>query len=397
MVATKETSTQSALEHAPGGFCAVALFNPTSDSDVTQTVKQLIAFAESPADVRPRNLFILVAIGPKVAATLKDLPIEITPENWQADQAGLLVQVAAQTHAARLYALRTVHAIVANSFELKHELMGERILDGLEPFGFRDQDPSEAGRTRQQQAIDALGPSPWLLCSVFDQDIQKFFAPTGKEPEPVPTAVRVSRIGVPPGLIHEASVAQQAAAATAHVEDRSSHKRNMQAYAASMVRRGFPYRRDGQEGLVFVAAAPNAALLIDAAAHFNAGDPLYEFTRPRALGLYYCPPVSYAGDVPSPEPPPSAKALRPIEDLHAYEVTESYLDYFFSLMEKKVWPGEPGSMKLPEEVRALLRIAHTLLAGGDADSKQALDKKLDALEAASNRVNAQGERYITKG
>jgi deferrochelatase/peroxidase EfeB len=402
----KKTLMQRALGKAPGVVHAVVFFERKEGANtkaLAKCVRSLISFGESPPNGSPHNLYTLAAIsGDLLSAFVADGLLSQDDADkrptWplrdgqpQANQnTSLLVQVSAQTHAARLYALRTVQSLVASAFNFVAERTGERILDGLEPFGFRDATSEPAAI---KQSVEMLGSRPWLLAAELEQKVDEFFS-LGNERDAVETRAQI--IGASPGLQVLSAAEDGRQRATASGANKS-HKAHMKGENwGYIVRRGFPYRHDGQEGLVFIAAAAKAKTLTGIFDHFLNGDALNAYVTLHRLGFWFCPPATFVSEG-APLIPASALALRPTMPMHAYEVTESELTYFKLLRDAGAWPGASGEMRLPAGVRAKLEEAHGLLANGSSERKASLDKALDDLENASNQVNKQAGRYITKG
>jgi putative iron-dependent peroxidase len=155
----------------------------------------------------------------------------------------VLVQVSTDDREHLLWALRRILALSRAVLHLEEELLGGRIGEGREAFGFRD---GLVPPTREQVRRTALVPSgplagaSWLLYLRFQQDLDLFNHLAPGAQERVMGRTRDGELLVDPPA--EAHVLRARAAGTGE----SPHL---------FIRRGFPFRLWGEEGLAFVAAS----------------------------------------------------------------------------------------------------------------------------------------------
>lgn len=394
---------QEALRHAPGRATALMFFEPLEASSAGEQSASRLERQVS-ADARTDPLRRLLGLGEDVAKTRSGYSVLIAltgasslglelgvgqpPGPW--GKRPVLVQVGAPSPVGRLYLQRRVDAIMAPAFALREELQGERLAHGLEAFGFSDHDPAPAA---PRPDPDSLRGQCWLLYAKYSQRIGDFFANgAGK---------RAEVVGALPGFTAQFSPSDQGAMAAAVAGGGAGHKASMRSHAPEwrpIVRRGFPFRRDGQEGLAFLGACSEGVHLEAARKAAESDELLSKYSQLLEHGYYYCPTPDQLRSLPSPSPSDSARALD-TGPLVAYEVPPENLNYWALLLESGILDGPVGNMTIDPQVHAALKTAHAALAvkrPGSA-SVQELDAALDAMLGASNGVNRSARVYITKG
>ena len=268
---------QHALYRSPGvysGLFVKRAQRPVSADAVCASAARLFeAFA---AD---RTASVLVALQPELLQLEAPplLPRQSATHRFPSTQAQLLVQVAADTREALLGAHRRVDAITRELFWLDEELLAGRIGDGREPFGFRDgihpPTPSEV----ESDGVVASGPlagSAWILYLRFEQRLERF-ALLGEH-------AREQVMGIRTDGTHLAEPA------------RNSHVGIARRYHG-FVRRGFPCRANGVEGLAFVGVSAKPehfrrALDAMLGTDEEPPDALLRYATAVSGGLYLAPP-----------------------------------------------------------------------------------------------------------
>lgn len=258
---------QEPLFHGPGAFSGLQLWRPRTSS---VAVKQLAARLLEATGQRA-----LVAVDAGLSPSF--LPMAGSGFRFPSTQAGLLVQVAAETREALLELLRRASATCAPVCYLDEELLGGRIGEGREPFGFRDGLRAPTREEVERLAVVRDGSSheggSFLLYVRFEQSLERFgrLSPRAQE-----SVMGLSREGTP---IPDAPP-------TAHVPRAKRY--------GEFVRRGFPYRSHGQEGLAFVAASNRPERLRRALeamlGRFDAEpERLLAYAEPLSGGCYFAP------------------------------------------------------------------------------------------------------------
>ncbi len=156
----------------------------------------------------------------------------------------MLIQVAAPKADARLHLLRIAQRTLEAFCFLDVELLGDRLSDGREAFGFKDGLRAPTHEEIIRDAVIPEGPAAgasWLLYQRWLQDVEAF----GRLREPRQADV----IGLWPD-----GAEKEAAPHDCHVL-----QQRLAAARSPLVRRGFPYRVRGREGLCFLAASRTPA------------------------------------------------------------------------------------------------------------------------------------------
>jgi putative iron-dependent peroxidase len=182
-------------------------------------------------------------------------------------QAHLFVQIAAKEREPLLTAQRRVAARLLGVCSLDEEVLGGQIGEGREAYGFKDPMPRPTPE-QIDASLDADG-NGWLLWLRYEQPLDRFSA------QPLNTRQRIFGAtidGVP-----------------LNPSPPTSHKAMMQPHK-KLLRRGFPWRKSGEEGLAFVAVARDAETHRSAVETFaKGGDALAKWATPISGGLYFLP------------------------------------------------------------------------------------------------------------
>jgi putative iron-dependent peroxidase len=233
----------------------------------------------------PEGASLLVGLRDDLARTWLDVPdlpaARTLPRTgtsgyrFPSTQGGVLLQVCADERAVLTTALRRLDALLAPFCWKDEEIAGGWDAERREPFGFRERaasNPEAADRVTIASGPGAGGT--WLLYLRFEAERARFLVHPPRERERI---VGATLEGVP----------------LAHAPD-DAHVRRAHAHAATLLRRGFPYRSGGAEGLAFVAAA-SSPLVFDEALDSLLGargttDRLLGYAPAISGGVYYVSP-----------------------------------------------------------------------------------------------------------
>lgn len=275
---------QEGLFHSPGAFSGVAVLRLSRNvalpqlRDVVSTVHAELSAAE--------GLHLVLGLQPTLlpgAPVLSALlPREGPTARFPSTQSHVLVQVSAEGRELLLWALRRVLSLSKAVLSLEEEVLGGRIGEGRDAFGFRD---GLVLPTREQVQRTALVPSgplagaSWLLYLRFQKDIERFGRLKPRAQEHVVGRTRDGEL-----------VADAPAEAHIHRARASGAGDN-----PLLIRRGFPFRHGGEEGLAFVAASADPHYYqrsLDAllGAGGQPPDALLRYATAVSGGLYLAPP-----------------------------------------------------------------------------------------------------------
>ncbi|MCI0570382.1 MAG: Dyp-type peroxidase [Myxococcaceae bacterium] len=278
---------QEGLFHAPGAFCAVSLWRLESTLGWPYLRKAVSTFM---AEVRRHGeVHAVVGLDAKLVDGAEPghplLPREKDGARFPSTQAHVLLQLSAPEREPLLFALRRLPALFAGLLLPEEEVLGGKIGDGREPFGFRDGLRSPSHEDIRRTALLDEGPlagGSWLLYLRFQQQLARFGRLRPHEQDRV---VGQGREGEP---LH-------------HAPEDGHVVRMRWAGAgenAGFIRRGFPFRAEREEGLAFVAAAARVEPMrraLDAMLGAEGGpqDALLRYAHAVRGGLYFAPPRSW--------------------------------------------------------------------------------------------------------
>lgn len=232
---------QQALFHSPGLYSALSLWRLAGASVRSQVAQVAGAVYQELGRMEGVRALVALECGlvPEAPAAPAVLPLEGPAARLPSTQAQLLVQLAAESREALLLAQRRLTPLSAGVLTLQEELLGGRIGVGREPFGFVDGVRVPTSQQVQGQALVPEGPlqgGAWVLYLRFLQDLERFgrLRPQAQE-QVLGRTKEGARLEQPPE--------------TAHI------LRARAGCGAPFVRRSFPYRQYGEEGLAFLAAA----------------------------------------------------------------------------------------------------------------------------------------------
>jgi len=417
----KMMKLQGAAEHAPDRFNALALFRASGkvkSSDIVKAVAGLLTQAETIELTPSGTLHVLVAIAPKHLSNHD--AAEAIDEQWsqktekklisgapamqklskEDGQADVLVQVAASVEDDRVFALRLAEGILRQGgLELAREWFGTPQLVNRDPFGFRSAianpwEPKpgtgDAAAQRDEFARIADGPlegASWLLHRQYVQDVDAFIKLDPSKRERV--------IGTKPN------------GSDLPDSPRKSHvgmaRRYREEGRGLLVRRGFHFREDGQEGLAFLAIARELEAFLQADEEMEGGDAILDFVTGTGGGVYLVPPTAewlLAGVRPAAVPPAAKDVQRYEAPLELLEVVPAFKTYMMLIKLHGTFVGDLGQQRVMPEVANLVREAHKIIAKKSSPKEweelaQQMDDALNKAITNANAVNDQAGEYIT--
>lgn len=409
--ATGYRDFQQAAAHGPRRFNAVAVYERTqgtSHQALRQAVGKLLCAVEA---IELETLNVLVGIGwsglaghdahKELADRHSTIPTLLEPlkpgaKLRVATPGDVIVQVAAETETDRLFALRLADALLAPQAKILEESLGVRRGVGREPFGYRDGRKGSKEYSRENVLKLALIESGraagggWLLYQRFAQDVAGFYRLKDAERDDV---MGISQNGEARGR----------ASLRGHVTIAREYRDHGRG---GFVRRGFPYREKGEEGLCFLAlaAAPEAFEQAHEAMASGPGgaDALLEYIEARAGGLYFAPPSAEwlaPGLVRPVEVPAAAKELERKAPLILAEVTPAALEYVMRARDLGAFKGSVGSEAIVADLRSIVDAVNWLISRQNASNPPTSYRDLTLLLARAlaqaNAVNLEAGEYIT--
>ena len=406
---------QKAAGHGPRRFSAVAVFDRAREvrpDAIRAAAARLMSAVEG---IELATLDVLVGVSwPALDGHRAEVEIrtrhdgELAPGLMAPDprapslkidtQADILVQVAAETESDRLFALRLARAVLAPELVLRDEWLGARRGLGREPFGYRDGLSGSAeygdGRQLELSLIDdgAAAGGGWLLYQRFSQELESFLS--------LDERARDAVIGMSPG----------GGDPRCEPGGRPGHVLMARAYREEglgwFVRRGFPYRERGEEGLCFLALCAKLTPFADAHAAMcpsdtSAGDPLLDFIRARDGGIYFVPPSAewLASGVRPIEVPDVARPLLRRAPLLLAELAPGALAYAMLARRHGAFPGELGNEEIAPDLMPLVEELHRRIAQlSEFGADQAFAELEEGLRQAlrqANAANQEAGEYVT--
>lgn len=211
------------------------------------------------------------------------LPMRAANTVFPLTQGDLLIQVAAPEFESGLRLLRKAQRTLETFCWLDVELLGGRIGDGREAFGFRDGLHVPSADEIRRDAMISSGPAAgasWLLYQRWVQDRERFLRL--REPRQADIVGRWPDGEEKTGALPNAHVLLQ---------------RPGPGHLPRMVRRGFPFRSAGREGLCFVAASRSVRELRAALEQMigdgqSSSDAMLPYVVAVEGGVYVAPPDS---------------------------------------------------------------------------------------------------------
>lgn len=275
---------QEGLFHSPGAFSGIAILRLIRDVALPQLRDVVSSLHHELSTTRGLHavLGLQPALLPGAPTPPALLPREGPTARFPSSQSHVLVQVSAGNRELLLGSLRRVAALSKGVLYLEEELLGGRIGEGRDAFGFRD---GLVTPTREQVKHTALVPSgplagaSWLLYLRFQQDLERFGRLQERAQADVVGRTREGELVVDPPA--EAHILRARAAGGAG--------------GSLLIRRGFPFRSAGEEGLAFIAASADPDSYRRSLDALLGGggqtpDAMLRYATPVGGGLYLAPP-----------------------------------------------------------------------------------------------------------
>lgn len=280
---------QDGLFHSPGLHSAVVVWRlkrAGPPHHLREAGAALSTEWAQAGDVHGLLAFEAPLVSPAEAAQVPPLlPRQSASGAWRfpSTQAHVLLQLSAETRERLLWALRRAHAGFAGLLTCEEELLGGRIGDGREPFGFKDPLRAPTEEDVRRAGVVPSGPlagAAWILYQRFQQDLERFARLRPREQEHVVGRTRE-------GVEVERLRADSHLSRTRVSWDKPT--------APTFIRRGFPFRDNGEEGLAFIAASGDPLRFhrsLDALLGVDGGPPdaLLRYCEAVGGGLYLAPP-----------------------------------------------------------------------------------------------------------
>lgn len=275
------TKLQPALLKGPGTFGAVQVWRGrASASALRAAVADILGQSHPDCEVLVGLRADLFADGSPAREVHELFPMSGGGTTLISTQAAVFVQVASAERWPGVRALRRISLVMSSVADLDEEVLGGP-LDGREAFGYRERGPTPAELDHLTVKDGAFHGYSVILWMRWIQDVRRFEARPAKKRDDV-FGIRPDGDPISPEP------------AGAHVPLTRNAGQSWR-----MVRRGFPWRAAGVEGLAFVAASSGTeSFQITLKAMLGSGgtaDRLLGYARAVSGGIYVAPPKGWSG------------------------------------------------------------------------------------------------------
>ncbi len=275
---SERAAALASLEREPGEHAAIVTFRCRSPNAVG------LALAAAGEVRLPAGAWTLVGLAASDARSWcnePELPLPSTlprargARRLPSMQGQLLFQVGAERGDMLVAALRQLDAALLPICWKDEEVVGGWGSERREPFGFRERARWTSERAEAVTIQRGAGTGgTWLLYLRFETDRARFLAHRDRDQLAIM------------GAEHSGSHLSKPRA--------DAHVARVHAYGSRMLRRGFPYRISGTEGLAFVAVARSSEVFDDALDAMlgvdGPADRMLDYAAAVSGGAYFVPP-----------------------------------------------------------------------------------------------------------
>lgn len=395
------SNLQKALLEAPASVTATSLFDAKSGIDKQSQIQNVAGFMKAIEGLGDCTLKVLTAVNPEmIADRVGDYEHLNLPSGMPETQHDVMLQISARNRRDCQFVQRLATDVFEDHFKLVSEVVGGDVFLNQEPFGFYHADPEERDFLSQVSEIPSgdLQGGTWLMYQRWVQSLENFYALSKKD--------QVDTVGGDPVRTDfwNGTSPGDPVPADAHVKLMESP-----LDLPEMIRRGFAYRKDGDEGVVFVATAANVDQGFNAPLQRMAGgDRLLGFADAVEGGLYFVPSDGAWLDAGASVAPISNSA----EELLVRQTDNQVLNMAEVLVPNQLLgliSGLFGSVLYPDRVDSqALELTKAINAraaggtlqsvsvtGGDPEKTQRLNDILDKSIEEGARFNEIAGKYIT--
>lgn len=394
------SNLQNALNFPPASVVATSILEAKASASKDVQVQAVAGFMKAIEALGDCKLKVLTAINPQmIADRAGDYQHLELPAGMPDTQKDVVIQISAMNRRDCQFVQRLIHDVLTDHFDMLSETVGGDIFLNQEPFGFYHADPEEREKLKEVSEIASgqLKGGTWLLYQRWVQRLDNFYDQTQKQQlqtiggDPVRTDFWDN---VPPDTPIPAD----------------AHVKFMEPVGSlpDMIRRGFSYRKDGDEGVVFVATAANVATGFNQPlSKMASGDKVLGFADALEGGLYIVPSDGDWLDSSASAAPISAsaeellvrKANNQVLNMAEILATQEFLDLINELVGDILHPDH-----IDAQAKLLFQAVNERAAGGTLESvsvtganpgrTQQLNSMLDISIEDAARFNEIAGKYV---
>lgn len=394
------------IEKSPKKFSLSLNFDrkdKVDDATLKKNIASLINYFETSTEV-PHSITALVSVKPSlIGYQSKDslLPRSNDRVTMPSTQNDVLVAAHCESASDLIFVQRVCKNALRDVAEIDEAVSGSKLRYTQEPFGFYHdvrEDEKEDASVAIINSGDLKGGS-WVLAQRYQQSVHKFYELSRNNRDNVMGAEQIGQTNNNPHY-----------PATAHTQvAKAGSKKPL------MLRRGFSYSLQGEEGVFFIGLSENTDFFSQTLNAMMAGDALLDFSSAVTGGVYFAPANGdfLYPNAPKINTPEEAKALILIDEKsgQAWSITDYttmtvFTDYLNQCRDNGLFIGPIGNMSINPEVQIMLNAIHQVLAGGKIVASPVVsgfdDKIVDKLKEllaqsgdGSNQLNLVAQRYMT--